>query len=79
MGGMRIYFKKAPVCSSSVQRFSQPTAARVPVEQSSDRQQSSREASVTWDRAPLKFGFFQLKKEITLLMTVELVLYTLTL
>ncbi len=39
----RINFKKAPVDSSSVQRCGLPTAVTVPVEQSYDRLQSSRE------------------------------------
>ncbi len=43
-GKRRIYFKKAPVYSSSVQRCGQPTAVAVPVEPSYDRLQSSREA-----------------------------------
>ncbi len=43
-GKRRIYFKKAPVYSSSVQRCGQPTAVTVPVEPSYDRLQSSREA-----------------------------------
>ncbi len=43
-GKRRIYFKKAPVDTSSVQRCGQPTAVTVPVEQSYDRLQSSREA-----------------------------------
>ncbi len=41
----RIYFRKAPVYSSSVQRCSQPTAVIVAVEQSYDRLQSSREVT----------------------------------
>ncbi len=45
-GGERsIYFKKAPVYSSSVQRCGQPTAVTVPGEQIYGRQQSSREAA----------------------------------
>ncbi len=44
MGMRRIYFKKAPVYSSSFQRCGQPTAVTVTVEQSCDRLQSSREA-----------------------------------
>ncbi len=43
-GKGRIYFKEAPVYSSSVQHCGQPTAVTVPVEQSYDRLQSSREA-----------------------------------
>ncbi len=43
-GKRRIYFKKAPVDSSSVQRCGQPTAVTVPVEPSNDRLQSSGEA-----------------------------------
>ncbi len=43
-GKRRIYFKKAPVYSSSVQLGSQPTAVTMTVEQSYDRLQSSREA-----------------------------------
>ncbi len=43
-GKKSIYFKKAPVDSSSVQRCGQPTSVTVPVEQSYDRLQSSREA-----------------------------------
>ncbi len=43
-GKRGIYFKKAPVDSSSVQLCGQLTAVTVPVEQSSDRLQSSREA-----------------------------------
>ncbi len=43
-GKRRIYIKKAPVYSSSVQRCGQPTAVIVPVEPSYDRLQSSREA-----------------------------------
>ncbi len=43
-GKRRIYFKKAPIYSSSVQRGGQPIAVTVPVEQSYDRLQSSREA-----------------------------------
>ncbi len=39
MGKRRIYFKKAPVYSCSVQRCIQPTAVTVTVEQSSDRLQ----------------------------------------
>ncbi len=41
-GKRRITFKKAPVYGSSVQRFGQPTAVIVPVEQNYDRQHSSR-------------------------------------
>ncbi len=44
-GKSRIYFKKAPAYSGSVQRRGQPTAVTVPVEQSYDGQQSSREAA----------------------------------
>ncbi len=44
MGKRRLYFKKAPVYSSSVQRCGKPTAVTVPVEPSYDRLQSSREA-----------------------------------
>ncbi len=36
--GKRIYFKKAPVYSSSVQRFGQPTAVAVRGKQSYNRQ-----------------------------------------
>ncbi len=43
-GKRRIYFKKAPVYSSSDQLGGQPTAVTVPVEPSYDRLQSSREA-----------------------------------
>ncbi len=43
-GKRRIYFKKAPVYSSSVQHCDQLTAVTVPVEPSYDRLQSSREA-----------------------------------
>ncbi len=43
-GKRRIYFKKDPVYSISVQRYGQPTAMTVPVEPSCDRLQSSREA-----------------------------------
>ncbi len=43
-GKRRIYFKKAPVDSSSVQRRGQPAAMTVPVEKINDRLQSSREA-----------------------------------
>ncbi len=43
-GKRRIYFKKAPVDSSSVRRCGYLTAVTVPVEQSYDRLQSSREA-----------------------------------
>ncbi len=43
-GKRRIYFKKAPVDNNLVQRYGQPTAVTVPVEQSYDRLQSSREA-----------------------------------
>ncbi len=42
-GKKRIYFKKSPVYSSSVQRCGQSTAVTVPVEQSYDRLKSSRE------------------------------------
>ncbi len=42
-GKRRICFKKAHVYSSSVQPCGQPTAVTVPVEQSYDRLQSSRE------------------------------------
>ncbi len=41
----RICFKKAPVYGSSVQRCGQLTAVTVPVGQSYDRLQSSREAT----------------------------------
>ncbi len=41
-GKRRIYFKKAPVYNSSVQRYGQPTAVTVPVEPSYNRLQSSR-------------------------------------
>ncbi len=43
-GKRRIYFKNAPVDSSSGQRCGQPTSVTAPVEQSYDRLQSSREA-----------------------------------
>ncbi len=43
-GKRRIYFKKAPVYSSSVQRCGQPTAVTEPVEPRYDRLQSTREA-----------------------------------
>ncbi len=43
-GKRRIYLKKVPVYSSSVQRCGQLTAVTVTVEQSCDRLQSSREA-----------------------------------
>ncbi len=44
-GKRRIYFKKTPVYSCSVQRCGQPTALTVPVEKRYDRQQSSRDAA----------------------------------
>ncbi len=43
-GKRRIYFKKAPVDISSVQRCGQPAAMTVPVEKIYDRLQSSSEA-----------------------------------
>ncbi len=54
-GKKSIYFKKAPVDSSLVQRCGQPTAVIVPVEQSYDTLQSSRKSALngSWCR---KFG-----------------------
>ncbi len=44
-GTRSIHFKKAPVYSSLVQRVGHPTAVIVPVEQSYDKLQSSREVA----------------------------------
>ncbi len=48
-----MYFKKTPVHSSPIQRCGQPTAVTVPVEQSNDWLQPSREAA--W-----KIGVFRI-------------------
>ncbi len=48
-GKRRIYFKKAPVYGSSVQRCSQPTAVTVPVEQSYEKLQSSFKTAPSGD------------------------------